>query len=181
VENILQTAYNCPHRQIVFTIPKELRCYFFAPFKERISILFQAVNETIYSILNITFKKKKGSKKATKYISKVKYTPGFFSFLHSFGRDLKWNPHIHVLLAEIKLGEDNSCKKWDYFDFDALSKRFQKILLVLLEKDIGKFTFKPIKNKVYKTANNGLYVKAKKVNFQMHKKLHYIFLCRATA
>ncbi len=63
VENILETAYNCPHRQIVFTIPKELRIYFFAPFEERISILFQAVNETIYSILNVTYRKKNGSKK----------------------------------------------------------------------------------------------------------------------
>ena len=29
VENILQTAYRCNHRQIVFTIPKELRKIFF--------------------------------------------------------------------------------------------------------------------------------------------------------
>jgi len=169
VENILQTAYNCPHRQIVFTIPKELRCYFFAPFKERISILFQAVNETIYSILNITFKKKKGSKKATKYISKVKYTPGFFSFLHSFGRDLKWNPHIHVLLAEIKLGEDNSCKKWDYFDFDALSKRFQKILLDLLSKKLGKDFPVSLKKELFQKYKSGFYVYAEKKKFKSLK------------
>ena len=41
-----------------------------------------------------------------KYTSKVKYTPGFFAFLHTFGRDLKWNPHIHILIAEIKLGDN---------------------------------------------------------------------------
>jgi len=86
----------------------------------------------------------------------------------------------NFLLSKFALG-DFFEKKMDFIPFDMLRKRFQKILLVLLEKDIGKFTFKPIKNKVYKTANNGLYVKAKKVNFQMHKKLHYIFLCRATA
>lgn len=39
-----------------------------------------------------------------------------------------------------------------------LRKRFQKILLDLLEKDIGKSTFRPIKNKVYSLANNGFYV-----------------------
>ncbi|MBR2787502.1 MAG: transposase zinc-binding domain-containing protein, partial [Clostridia bacterium] len=27
VENIMQTAYNCQHRQIVFTIPEQLRKY----------------------------------------------------------------------------------------------------------------------------------------------------------
>ena len=108
VENILQTAYNCQHRQIVFTIPEQLRKYFFFPFENRINLPFKAVRDTIYSILNESFKKtKKGFLK--KYTSKIKYTPGFFAFLHTFGRDLKWNPHIHILIAEIKLGNNNSC------------------------------------------------------------------------
>ena len=29
-----------------------------------------------------------------------KFTPGFISVLHTFGRDLKWNPHIHCLISE---------------------------------------------------------------------------------
>ena len=41
VENILQTAYNCNHRQIVFTIPEQLRKYFFFPFEDRINLLFK--------------------------------------------------------------------------------------------------------------------------------------------
>ena len=91
VENILQTAYNCQHRQIVFTIPEQLRKYFFFPFENIINLLFYSIRNTIYSILNQSFKKnKKGIFK--KYISKVKYAPGFFAFLHTFGRDLKWNP-----------------------------------------------------------------------------------------
>ena len=59
VENILQTAYNCNHRQIVFTIPKQLRSYFFFHFSDRINLLFKAVRNTIYSILNESFKKNK--------------------------------------------------------------------------------------------------------------------------
>lgn len=79
VESILQTAYNCNHRQIVFTIPEQLRSYFFYPFENRINILFKAVRNTIYSILNDYFKKnKKGILK--KYPSKVKYTPDFYRF-----------------------------------------------------------------------------------------------------
>ncbi len=35
VESILQTAYNCTHRQIVFTIPEQLRNIFFHPFERR--------------------------------------------------------------------------------------------------------------------------------------------------
>ena len=167
VENILQTAYNCQHRQIVFTIPKQLRKYFFFPFENRINLLFKSVRDTIYSILNESFKKnKKGILK--KYTSKIKYTPGFFAFLHTFGRNLKWNPHIHILIAEIKLGDNNSCIPWNYFDYDALSFRFQKILLNLLSKELGK-SFNKDKNILYCTYSKGFYVYAEPKKFKDFK------------
>ena len=151
VENILSTAYNCNHRQIVFTCAKELWTYFFVDFNNLIDIYFQAVNKTIYSILNVSFRLKHG--KLKKYTSKTKYTPGFFAFLHTFGRDLKWHPHIHVLIAEIKLA-NNKCLKWEYFDFNALSKRFMKILLDLMDNYLNDKSFKILKNKLYKKTPN---------------------------
>lgn len=81
--------------------------------------------------------------------------------LHTFGRDDKWNPHIHALMAELGVS-DNNCKKIDFIPFDMLRKRFQKVLLDLLEIEIGKDEFRKIKNKVYKTSKNGFYVRAKK-------------------
>ena len=163
VENILSTSYNCKHRQIVFTCAKELWPYFFVDFNNLINIYFQAVNDTIYSVLNESFKRKNGIVK--KYISKTKYTPGFFAFLHTFGRDLKWNPHIHVLIAEIKLS-NNKCIKWEYFDFNALSKRFMKILLDLMDEYLNDTSFKVLKNKLYKKYKNGFYVYAEKKKFK---------------
>jgi len=168
VDSIVNSAYNCNHRQIVFTIAQELWKYFFD--FELINILFEAVNKTIYSILNETFKKKKKIKKIKKYFSKIKYTPGFFAFLHTFGRDMKWNPHIHVLIAEIKMCDDESIiyKKWDYFNYDALSKRFQFILLDLMSKHIGK-SFDKEKNNLFKKYKNGFYVYAEKRKFKNFK------------
>ena len=99
-----------------------------------------------------------------KYSSKTKYTPGFFAFLHTFGRDLKWNPHIHILIAEIKLGNNNSCIPWKFFDYDALSLRFQKILLDFLSSDLGK-SFSNEKNDLYKKYKNGFYVYAEPKKF----------------
>ena len=164
VNSILQTTYNCTHRQIVFTIPDVLRKHFFFPFKRRMDILFKAVCDTLYSILNVSFKRnKKGILK--KYVSKIKYTPGFFAFLHTFGRDLKWNPHIHVLIAEIKIGSDNSCKKWSFFDYNALSLRFQKILLKLLSKELGKSFDKEMKH-LYSVYKKGFYVYAEPKKFK---------------
>ena len=68
--------------------------------------------------------------------------------LHTFGRDIKWNPHIHILIAEMKLS-NNKIQDWSYFNYYALSKRFMKILLDLLYEDIGKSFFKI--RKFYKT------------------------------
>ena len=164
VESILQTPYNCSHRQIVFTIPSQLRSYFFFPFEDRINILFQAVRDTIYSILNESFKKNKNGI-LRKYTSKIKFTPGFFAFLHTFGRDLKWNPHIHILIAELKLGDNGSWKFWKFFDYDALSKRFQKILLALLSKLLGK-SFSKLKNDLFRSYPNGFYVYAEPKKFK---------------
>lgn len=165
VENIMMTAYNCPHRQLVFTIPEEYRKYFFYPF-DRINILFEAVNKTIYSILNETYRKDKNGKNK-KYKSLKKWLPGFFAFLHTFGRDLKWNPHIHILIAEMKIS-NNELKKWDYFDFNALSMRFQKILTDLMVKNFDDFD-KDNARKNYFDHKKGFYVYAEKKKFKSLK------------
>lgn len=162
VENIVQTAYNCKHRHIVFTCAKELWPYFFVNFDKMINIYFDAVNLTINSILNVSYKKVNG--KLKQYVSKIKKSPGFFAFLHTFGRDLKWHPHIHVLIAEIAL-TNSKCIKWEYFDFNALSKRFMKILLDLMSEQLGP-SFNNIKNFLYKKYTNGFYVYAEKKKFK---------------
>lgn len=166
VENILQTAFACPHRQLVFTIPKELRKYFFD--FNLMDLLFNAVKKTIYSLLNESYKYSKKQHKMIRYFAKEIFIPGFFAFLHTFGRDMKWNPHIHILLAEIKASKTGKVLKWDYFNFDALSKRFQKILLDLLSKELGSAFDKEkyfLKNKY----NNGFYVYAEKKKFNSIK------------
>jgi len=88
---------------------------------------------------------------------------GFISTLHTFGRDLKWNPHIHVLITEGAAGTFTPWKKFDYFPFVMLRNRFQTTLLSLLEKHLGKQKFKSLKKLIYKTSSNGFYVHAPKV------------------
>ena len=166
-ENIIATAYNCKHRHIVFTMPEPLRYYFFVKYEVMINILFEAVNLTINSVLNESFKKENG--KLKKYVSTEKYTPVFFAFLHTFGRDMKWNPHIHVLLAEIKLTKDK-CEDWNYFSFNALRKRFIRNLFELMSKELGP-SFDSMKNKMYKEHKKGFYVYAKKKKFKKLKHL----------
>lgn len=143
------------HRHIVFTISDFLWPLFLEK-RERLNLMFEAVSTTLLS----WYKQK---------YEHLHYKPGFILTLHTFGRDDKWNVHIHCLLSELVLG-DFGAKKMDFIPFDMLRKRFQKILLDLLEKDIGKKKFKSLKNKVYSTANNGFYVRAKKNEFPNSKK-----------
>ena len=54
---------------------------------------------------------------------------GFISTLHTFGRDLKWNPHIHVLITEGASGNFTPWKKFEVFPYIMLRNRFQTTLL----------------------------------------------------
>ena len=79
------------------------------------------------------------------------------------------------MIAEIKIGSDDSIKKWDYFNFDALSKRFQKILLDLLT-ELGPNVFHNWeRQKAFNNHKNGFYVYAEKKKFDNLKEgIEYI-------
>lgn len=149
-QNILEKCINCKHRHMTFTIPSELTMYFF-PILNSTDILFSSVNDTLYSIVNGKVKPK----------SNYKFMPGFFAFLHTFGRPLNFNPHIHVIISEGVIDKSHHFKNFNYFNYDALSKRFMKILLDKMEAYFGKASFKNIKNKMYLTYKNGFYVNNK--------------------
>ncbi len=150
-ENILEKCINVKHRHITFTIPDVLCPWLFHNLNDT-SLLFESVNDTLYSIVNGKVKKKK----TRKY--NLKYTPGFFAFLHTFGRPLNFNTHIHVIIAECVFDKFKNYKKYDYFNYDALSKRFMKILLDKMENHFGKQKFSKTKNIMYLKYKNGFYV-----------------------
>ena len=88
------------------------------------------------------------------------YTPGFIMVLHTFGRDLKWNPHIHCLLTEGGYSDDGFWKNVNYFNYNYLRNAFRTALLNRMEKIIGS-SFKQTKSLCYKNNEHGFYVYAK--------------------
>jgi len=108
---------DAPHRHFVFSIAKELRTYF-RLYRGLFDILFSSVNE---SLQDLVF----NSKLAIKEDRRL----GHISFLHTFGRDLKFNPHIHVLIAEATINHDHKLARFSYFHFERLRKYFQIALL----------------------------------------------------
>ena len=116
---VSEKVLEVPHRQFVFTVPCQLRKYFLIHRNPLLNILFESVNDAFNLLLE------HGAPIAYK---KEKRRLGFISFLHTFGRDMKWHPHIHVLMAEKYLNNKNELKKFDYFSFDFLRKTFQNVL-----------------------------------------------------
>lgn len=77
---------SCNHRHCVFTIPEELRSFFLKD-HSLLNCLFHSVRDVI---LRMFFNLNRSEH----------FTSGFICVLHTFGRDLKWNPHIHALISE---------------------------------------------------------------------------------
>ena len=136
----------CTHRHCVFTIPEELRDFFL---KNRglLNCLFHSVRDVI---LRMFYKINKSEN----------FTPGFICVLHTFGRDLKWNPHIHALISEGGAGNHSVWRVVKHFDFRFLRNAFRKALLDRMTKHIGP-SFSRIKNEIYKKHEDGFYVRAK--------------------
>ncbi len=150
-----------PHRHITFTIPSCL-WYFFLKDRSLLNDLFDAASFTILSWF--------------KGISKMdSFVPCIVCTLHTFGRDLKWNPHIHMIVTEGAMGRLTFWKTFDYFPFDMLRKRFMTKLLYNLSIKITSCEFKKIKICLYKENSKGFYVHApKKHNSNISSVLKYI-------
>lgn len=80
--------------------------------------------------------------------------------LHTFGRDLKWNPHIHCLITEGGYSDDGFWKASHHFNYTFLRNAFRTALLNEMETILGP-SFKKTKAKCYTEHKHGFYVYAK--------------------
>lgn len=136
----------CSHRHCVFTIPEELR-HFFLTDRNLLNLLFHSVRDVVLRMFS----------KISKHEN---FTPGFICVLHTFGRDLKWNPHIHALISEGAAGNITSWRTIKHFNFAFLRRAFQKVLLENLSFHLEP-SFRKLKNELYKNYPDGFYVRAK--------------------
>ena len=101
-------VFDVHHRYIVFTIPSEYR---FLSRKDRkaLNLLFVAARNTISLLFNkklyskIIKDKKVNPKDNYCLLRNYKHKIEFrmIASLHTFGRALNWNPHIHCLVLEV--------------------------------------------------------------------------------
>lgn len=135
------------HRHCVFTIDENLRAFFLED-RSLLNCLFTAVNKVISHMFYSMNKS-------------MNYTPGFILVLHTFGRDLKWNPHIHCLLSEGGVADNGKWRNVTHFNYTYLRNAFRTVLLNELEQRITSPSFKRIKSACYREHKYGFYVYAK--------------------
>ena len=136
----------CNHRHCVFTIPEELR-HFFIEDRSLLNCLFSAVRSVVIRM----FSQKNKSEN---------FVPGVICVLHTFGRSLQWNPHIHCLISEGGAGNNTPWRVVKHFNYRYLRDAFCTALLNEMEKHIGK-SFKCTKALMYSNHKNGFYIYAK--------------------
>ncbi len=127
-------------------IKKCLR-HFFLEDRSLLDCLFHAVRSVILRMFYNINKSKN-------------FVPGFICVLHTFGRPLEWNPHIHCLISEGGLSDDGSWRTVNHFNYTLLRKPFQTALLNQLKSRLGP-SFKKTKALIYRKDKNGFYVYAK--------------------
>ena len=88
------------------------------------------------------------------------FTPGYIMVLHTFGRDLKWNPHIHCLISEDGYSDDGFWRHITHFNYTYLRNAFRTALLNEMQSRLGP-SFKKVKALCYSEHKHGFYVYAK--------------------
>lgn len=162
--SMTKKSIRCKHRHIVFTMSDKLWPYF-QKYRNLLDGLFEAASS---SILSWFYELNKSQN----------FTPGIMCTLHTFGRDLKWNPHIHMLCTEGGAGNTEVFRIVKHINFKALRSRWQKLLLDYLQNNLPEkelIEFKLLKNQIYKEYNNGFYVYAKPDNISsINKTINYV-------
>lgn len=150
IASSLNEFLDVPYQHIVFSMPSSINTLISFNRKLLLNTLFTCVRETILSW--------------TTTRSKKLYTPGFIIVLHTFGRDIKFNCHFHILITCGGLSLDKSKwipnfyiphnimkKMWRYRVVDSLRLLFKKQALNLpRHEDFSEYTsFNKYLNNLY--------------------------------
>jgi predicted Zn-ribbon and HTH transcriptional regulator len=115
-----------PYFQIVFTIPRELHAFFRRAPERCMTLLFEAVSETLTEVAR----------------TRLKATIGFTAVLHTWNQQLGFHPHLHCVVPAGGLSLDASrwipTSKRFFLPVKALRRLFRGKLLSKIERALRK-------------------------------------------
>ncbi len=137
VQRTVDELIDVPHRHLVLTIAEELREVLFWH-RSLLKVMMDCAAQTALEVVQS---------------QKSEAIPGILAVVHTFGRDLKFNPHVHLLMTEggLRGGQWESIpflpyallrKKWQYHLFkmmkETVSTDEMKMLIKVLWKQYPK-------------------------------------------
>ena len=144
-----ELIFNVPHRHMVFTIPEELRQVFFQDRKK-----LNELSQLVAQVFEYYFQRRN---------KHLELKPGIITVIHTFGRDLKFNPHIHVLVTEGAMDKYREWRPLDYISYEYLRKSWQKIVMDSMKKWFpDNANVKALIDDLYRRYPKGFYVNAEK-------------------
>jgi hypothetical protein len=133
--------FNVVHRHITFTVPEQLWGELEREPRWR-KVLFQAANATLKTVMGVEC--------------------GIVVVMHPYGKDLKVNYHVHVLVTEGGLDERGRWRDKTYIRYESLRKVWQYEVLNRLRAVMpAENRSKWLIDKLYRQYKKGFYVHAK--------------------
>jgi hypothetical protein len=148
------------HRHVVFTIDEGLRVIF----QKHRQLLKPLMDEAV-RIIQDWFKKK------------LKVTAGVIAGLHTFGAQMNFNPHVHMLVSMGGMKKNGEWKGYDFIPFPMLRKQWKTVVLKLIRRNLNEEEKKKIQHllqKAYTENGEGFYVYAPKQKGNVKVQLAYI-------
>jgi len=149
-EKLNKEMYGVPYRHIILTVSDKLWKYF-----EGKANLQKLMLDTAARVMKEIVKR---------YNSKNKEAePGIIIVLHPFGKDLKTNMHVHMLMTEGGLTQNGEWVEMPYIDYKTIRKKWQYEILTALRKAIpNNRELAQIIDWCFKERKNGFVIQAKR-------------------
>ena len=147
-EELANHLLPCVHRHIVLTISDRLWSYFIDNPKLQ-KVLLDEAAKTMKEVIKLSNKGKKRLK------------CGEVLVLHPFGDDLKANFHVHLLITEGGLDEEDKWHSTAYLDYKTIRKKWQYNILTALSKEARLGDNKKLRAIIdwcFKYRRNGFYI-----------------------
>lgn len=169
-EKTASSLIDVKHRAVLFTIPKELREFFFYD-RNLLTKLTYAINDIFqYQFHNIKRKNErvhKIGKYSKKYFTNSDILHyGLITVIHTFGRDLKWNPHIHAIVTLGGFNKNHKYLEKKYFHINSIAGQWKKLVIDIVKN--GNYENEKLKKKAYHVASQ-LYHKNTRFFFDVAK------------
>ena len=146
-DNIARKTFNVKHSHVVLTIPRDLRSVFHEDrtlLKVLMDCAISAVSDVIEEKLN------------------YKAMPGIIVVIHTYGKDMKFNCHLHCLVTEGGFKRNGMWVDVNYFPYEMLRKCWQYQLLTRLGKELKDTILNHrLIDKMFNKYPKGFYVRAK--------------------